>query len=377
MNREALKTPCFILDSDELRANYRAFSKALSRHFGSSELAYSVKTNSNPSLLKLLCEEGAAAEVVSATEYALAKGVGFKRLIYNGPVKEKENFLEALEEGALVNIDSHRELRWLKELPSGNTYRVGLRVNVSLDEDETFSRFGFDDVSLEEAIAYIGTLSGVEIGGIHLHRTSRSRSLEVYACIARRASEIIRKFSLNLDYIDIGGGFFGDFPGKPGYEDYVSVLAHGLPEGPRVIVEPGNALAASAFSFMASVVDVKTVDGEAVVVCDGSRNDVDPFFRKKDYFKSFPTVEASRPRLPRQTVVGFTCLENDRLFVLEDGPQLREGDRILFSNTGAYTMALSPLFIRYFPRVYVQEGEMYRLASDEWKPDSYLKAYGV
>ena len=374
-----MNTPCFVLDSDALKANYRAFSAALSAHFASAVLAYSVKTNANPSLLRLLCAEGAAAEVVSATEYRLAKGIGFRKLIYNGPVKEKESFLSAIREGAIVNIDSKRELGWLAELPAKGKYGVGIRVNVSLEEDETFSRFGFDGFELDGAIAYIGSLPNIEIKGIHLHRTSKSRSLDVYRSICSRASEIIRKYGLQPEYIDIGGGFYGDFPGKPGYEDYALVLEEGLGDykGATVIVEPGNALCASAFSFVSSVVDVKTVGDERVVVCDGSRNDVDPFFRKSDYFKSFPGVEEGRPSSGRQTVVGFTCLENDRLFVLEDGPELHEGDRIEFSNTGAYTMALSPLFIRYFPRVYVKEGDQYRLASDEWGADDYLKAYGL
>ena len=377
MNKEALHTPCFVLDSNELKANYRAFSEALSRHFPSHILAYSVKTNSNPFLLKVLLEEGAAAEVVSATEYALAGAMGFKRLIYNGPVKEKESFLAALEEGALVNIDSHQELSWLQDLPSGKNYGVGLRVNVSLEEDQTFSRFGFDGEELAGAITYIGRLPHVKLKGLHLHRTSKSRSLEVYRSISRQASELIQRYDLKLDYLDIGGGFFGDFPGKPTYEDYVSTLAENLSPHLTLVVEPGNALAASAFSFQTSVVDVKSINYERVVVCDGSRNDVDPFFRKTNYFKRLLTVEEGRPKVKRQTVVGATCLENDRLFVMEDGPELREGDRVEFCNVGAYTMALSPLFIRYFPRVYIREGEEYRLASEQWQAKDYLNAYGV
>ena len=379
MNVNELHTPCFILDANELRRLYRGFRDALQAHFAAAEVAYSVKTNSNPALLRVLLEEGATAEVVSDTEYELASALGFKRIVFNGPVKGKEHFLKALQEGQVVNIDSKRELAWLKELPSGTQASVGLRVNVSLPEDETFSRFGFGEEELKEAIACIQALPGVRLAGLHLHRTSKSRSLEVYSAIAAKAAKVLENYNLEPDYIDIGGGFFGAMPGKPSFEDYAAVLARELKAfpGARILVEPGNALCAGAFSFLSSVLDVKKLESETVVVCDGSRNDIDPFFRKTDYFKSFPTVEAGRPTLPSQTVVGGTCLENDRLFHLGNAPALKAGDRIAFANTGAYTMALSPLFIRYFPRVYVLENGEYRLASNEWNAQDYLNAYGV
>lgn len=379
MNFKDLQTPCFILDEGELRRLYRGFRDALGAHFAASEVAYSVKTNSNPALLKVLLEEGATAEVVSDTEYDLATSLGFKRIIFNGPAKGKEHFFKALRDGQVVNIDSGRELKWLQELSSDIQASVGLRVNVSLPEDETYSRFGFDQPDLACAIQHIGQLPNVKLVGLHLHRTSKSRSLEVYQAIAARAEWVIKTFGVQPEYIDIGGGYFGDMPGKPSFTDYAATLAEGLKDFPdaRIIVEPGNALCAGVFTFVSSVLDVKTIQGETVVVCDGSRNDIDPFFRKTDYFKNFPTVEPGTRFVRSQTVVGSTCLENDRLFHLENGPELHVGDRITFANTGAYTMALSPLFIRYFPRVYILAEGQYRLASEQWGAQDYLNAYGL
>ena len=187
MNSKDLRTPCFILDAAELRKLYRGFRDALKAHFAASEVAYSVKTNSNPALLRVLLEEGAAAEVVSDTEYDLACAMGFGHIVFNGPVKGKEHFLKALAAGHTVNIDSKRELQWLEELPAGTEAHVGLRVNVGLAEDETFSRFGFDAPELAHAIGQIHRIPGVRLAGLHLHRTSKTRSLEVYRAIAAKA----------------------------------------------------------------------------------------------------------------------------------------------------------------------------------------------
>ena len=134
MNPEDLRTPCFLLDADELKANYRDFADALGKHFRAPRVAYSVKTNAHPAVLSALREAGAAAEVVSDTEYRLARALGFRDIIFNGPVKGAACFREALESGCIVNIDSKRELDWLRELSVDGRYAVGLRVNVSLPE---------------------------------------------------------------------------------------------------------------------------------------------------------------------------------------------------------------------------------------------------
>lgn len=384
-------TPCFILDADRLRSNVDALRKGLAARFPSSVVAYSVKTNSSPAMLEVVRDCGCWAEVVSYTEYALALEMGFERshIVYNGPMKSRESFEDALNAGAVVNIDTKRELDWLAAMPQRQEpYRVGLRINLNLMEispddcrlGEDYSRFGFSEKDGEfgDALERLRAMPGVSLCGLHLHRTSLTRSLEVYRNIAAYAAGIISKYSLDLSYIDIGGGFFGDMPGKPSFRDYADAIASGL--GIRdvtVIVEPGNALAASAFSFRTSVIDAKTVSGVRLLVCDGSRNDVDPFFRKKDYFKTFLFDGSDRPLEPLQQVVGCTCLENDRLFTLAGSARLEPGDEMEFSSVGAYTMALSPLFIRYFPRVYVKSGGDLKLYSEEWNEKDYLKKNGI
>ena len=74
-----------------------------------------------------------------------------------------------------------------------------------------------------------------------------------------------------------------------------------------------------------------------------------------------------------QVVSGCTCLEYDRLFSLHQHPLLQAGDRILYKNVGAYTMCLSPLFIRYIPNVYAWNGNEYRLVREKWTVGEYMQ----
>ena len=175
---------------------------------------------------------------------------------------------------------------------------------------------------------------------------------------------------MKLDYLDVGGGYFGIFPNKPTYQEYSDAFcevltSHGL-QDLCVIVEPGNALVASCFAFLSEVIDVKHVEEKLwFATTDGSRNDLDPFFKKSGYLSEVLYAHET-PVVKEQIVSGCTCLEYDRMFTLTDKPILSVGDRIYYRNVGAYTMCLSPMFIRYIPNIYLKNKGDYTLVRERW-----------
>lgn len=383
-----LETPCYILDKVELERSIKGFQEALKKEFGNTIVGYSVKTNSLPYCVSYAYQLGCFAEVVSYDEYnlALACGIPVNRIIYNGPMKSKESFLEALTLGAIVNVETHRELMWLSELPKDGDYKVGVRLNVNIsrvspadaDGDDDNSRFGFSDQTDEfkKALSFLSKLSSVKLSGLHIHRTAHSRSIRFYKHSIQYACEVIKKYHLKLDYLDVGGGYFGIFPNKPTYQEYAlafkEVLERNQLEKLTVIIEPGNALVASCFSFLSEVIDVKHVEKDKwFVTTDGSRNDIDPFFRKSGYLTDI--VRNGKAEVVREQIIsGCTCLEYDRLFTLHETQLLQEGDRIVYKNVGAYTMCLSPLFIRYIPNVYMVDNGNYTLIREKWTEKEYI-----
>lgn len=383
-NKSDLSTPCFIFDEAEFERGVECFRQALANRFSNVCIGYSVKTNSLPYALRTAHRYGCRAEVVSHDEYRLARLCGFdpREIIYNGPMKSRETFVEAVTGGAVVNIETKCELVWLDDLPEGTVYNVGLRLNINVshvspddaDGPDDNSRFGFSDGSGEftAAVEFIASRPKLRLAGLHIHRTAHSRSPRFYERSVAYAASVIEKYGLRLDYLDVGGGYFGIFPNKPTFADYAEAIHRPLAKAGlgnlKIIVEPGNALTASAFSFVSEVIDVKRVDSRTrFVTTNGSRNDVDPFFHKTDYLKEILyRDDAQRPTELLQIVCGCTCLEYDRLFTLADSPRLDVGDRIVYNNVGAYTMTLSPQFIRLWPRVYAldTDGE-YRLVRRE------------
>lgn len=385
----SLQTPCFVLDVAELKRSIDGYRDALSSKFQKAIVGYSVKTNSTPYCMVKALAFGVYAEVVSYDEYELALSCGFPKnhIIYNGPMKSKATFIDAVESRAIVNIETKRELEWLKELDKSKQYKVGLRLNINIshvseedaDGDNDNSRFGFSDETSEfiDAVNYILQLPNVSLDGLHIHRTAHSRSIRFYENSVAYACDVIKKYKLKLNYIDVGGGYFGIFPNKPTYQQYsdafYNVLRKNGLEYLCLIVEPGNALVASCYTFVSEVIDHKEVEaGHWFITTDGSRNDIDPFFKKTGYLDEEIYNDESH-KVKCQTITGCTCLEYDRLFTLVDKPLLNIGDRIVYHNVGAYTMCLTPMFIRYIPNIYALEDGKCKLVREKWTVKEYIQ----
>ena len=383
-----IDTPCFVIDEEELKVNIRDLHKALNDTWGNYIIGYSCKTNSLPWVMNFVKNEGFYAEVVSDFEYKLAKKIGYtdKTIIFNGPNKGKEIFIQSLKNKCIVNIDSWREINWLQETDFTEDIKVGIRVNLNLEKEcpgetsvgEEGSRFGFslENGDLEKAINTLYSIKNVKISGIHLHHTAKTRSLNVYRVLSESACKVSELINYDLDYVDIGGGFFGGMPDKPSYFEYMSLISNILSNKfdsnkTKLIVEPGSAIIASPISFISEVVDVKDTFAKRIVTINGSRTNVDPLMMKSNYF--YEIMSDSKTTIKEQVICGYTCLEYDRLMKIENNKELKIGDKIKFNKVGAYSIALSPLFIEYFPKVYVKNENGYMCVRDRWDIDEYIQ----
>ena len=382
-----MKTPYYVIDQDALDANFHKLEAALSKYWPNSIIGYSYKTNSLGWVIQHFNRLGCYAEVVSEEEYELAKRIGIDRekLIYNGPVKTRETFLEAVQNGCIVNIDSQREIDWLDEIPYDRR-AVGVRINFDIEKlcpgqsqcPEEGGRFGFcyENGEFARVVALLRE-KNARIAGLHLHTSSKSRGLDIYRAIAEVACSVQQEFHFDLDYIDVGGGFFGGLPTKPQFEEYIALMTDILvkqfdKERTKLILEPGMAVIGAPVSYVTTVLDVKDNQYNRLVVTDGSRTSIDPLMTKSSYFHSYKR-SGERNTIPRQIICGFTCMEHDRLFEAINEPELLPGDQIVYHKVGAYTMCLTPLFIKYFPDVYVQRNGVLKKVREAWTPEDYLR----
>lgn len=431
---ESIQTPYFVIDEPILQRYYDMLAGSLAANWNNYLVGYSFKTNSLPWLVSYMKQQGALAEVVSEDEYSLARYMGYadNEIIYNGPYKSEQSFRAVLLAGGFVNLDSMQEVRWLADLAaefSGQTFRTGIRANFNLEKmcpgettmGEVSGRFGFcyETGKFAAALNALRQIPNVSVSGLHLHSSSKSRSVNVFRSIARMACQLQEEFHLDLSYVDLGGGYCGGMEGRPEYPDYFPAVAEELrrnftPDQTKLIVEPGISMISKCTTFVTNVFDTRDIKGTRYVMTDGSRFNIDPTMIKSshlfhvhyaddrpvtsDHASSYAINSADsdhtnsatdglvspdnadntnshgcRPVLEHQVVSGFSCMEVDRIFTHENQPELIPGDRIVYENVGGYTMSLNPLFIQYFPAVYVRNGDSMRMVRKKWTPEEYVQ----
>ena len=399
---ERIPTPYFLLDEPILQRYFDMLTGALKENWPNYRIGYSFKTNSLPWLVNFYKKQGAYAEVVSRDEYGLAKYLGFQdsEIVYNGPYKDEQSFRDVVLAGGYVNVDSKWELEWLTKLSGEleeekaeekekvSEIHVGIRVNFNLEQmcpgettmGETSGRFGFsyENGEFAKALSYVRALPHVKVTGLHLHSSSKSRSVQIFRSIAQMACRMKKEFDLTLSYVDIGGGYCGGMEGRPEYPDYFPAIAEELhrefdPEQTQLVVEPGISLISKGSFFVTSVIDVRDIRDTRYLITDGSRFNIDATMIKSSYLYHTKLQNPSAPVMERQEITGYTCMECDRLFTMENLPELQTGDQIIYENVGGYTISLNPLFIQYFPAVYVRNGEQMTEVRKKWTAKEYVQ----
>lgn len=370
----------YILNVQQLRGNYCKISNAFTSRYSNFVLGYSYKTNYLPYLCKKLEELGAYAEVVSRLEYDLAMklGVNPRKIIFNGPLKSKSDIQYAINNGSKVNLDSFYEIEYVKDYclkHPNEQVKIGLRVNFDLSEDgesplvEAYpiSRFGIcvENGDLRLAIESLIRLDNLTISGLHGHFSTGTRRVETFEKITRTLCMLAKDYDLQeLEYIDIGGGIFGEVPESliknvPSFEDYAdaicSIMNEQFPdEGrkPALILEPGISMTANTFVFAAKAVSTKKIRDTNFVLADGSVHNIKPTMHKKNLpMKILKHPERKEAMIGTYHITGYTCLEKDYLASDYYGEIPEAGDFILFENVGAYTIVFSPSFIKEKPAI--------------------------
>lgn len=372
-------TPFYILNPDKYRHNINGFVNAFKRKYDKVIAGYSFKTNYVPALCKIAKDEGCYAEVVSEMEYALAQKIGFKNIIFNGPIKRPAILKQALEDGAIINLDSEYEVDFVCQYKQENPdkdVKVGMRININLTDENgnstiqcglRFGRFGFPDDIIGKNIERLRK-EGIKIISLHGHTSTSDRAVLNYKIITQHMLAVCEKYQLDdLMYFDIGGGYFGaapegmDLTGRPKYEDYADcVLGEALSndwfnkQQPTIVIEPGSSVVSNVFTYYTKVYQNKKVGKVNFVMVDGTVFDVKPTMHSNNL-----PHEVYRANDNKETnvcdVVGSTCMEKDVMLKEVTMPKMEAGDYIQFRGVGAYTICMTPTFINYLEPILMQE----------------------
>ena len=60
-------------------------------------------------------------------------------------------------------------------------------------------------------------------------------------------------------------------------------------------------------------------------------------------------------------------------YIEKNNCELKVGDKIIYEKVGAYTMCLTPLFIKYFPDVYIYDNNNIEQVRKKWSANEYIQ----
>lgn len=356
----------YLLDSVKFKKNYIELQKEFSKIYPKFNIAYSYKTNYIPKLCSIVESLGGYAEVVSDMELELALRIGVKpeKIIWNGPYKNLEKVQDFLLKGGTVNLDSEYEITTIKKIASkysNDIINVGIRCNFDIG-DNVISRFGFDIESklFNEVIDLFLEFENINLKSIQCHFATRT--LETWKPRVIGMLNILEKFNIKPDCIDLGGGLFGkmdkmlqeqfDTP-IPTYEDYAKEVGNVFSNYfknknymPYLLIEPGTAIVGDCMQFITKVINIKNVKGKYIATLLGSIYNINPTLNKKNPPLTLITSDENKSFYYYRNLDfgGFTCIESDYLYKGYNG-KLRNEDFIIFSNIGSYSVVLKPPFI--------------------------------
>lgn len=397
---------CFYLyHSDRFKSNLNNIYDAFSSYFSSVVVGYSFKTNYLPALIKDAKSLGCRAEVVSKMEYDIAKALGFSgnEIIFNGPIKKYQDFVLALKDKSIINIDSLYELEYLEryrnENPKG-AIEIGLRINIDLKTEDGISkvqcglrssRFGLN----KELLIFVKDFCqkhSISIVSIHGHTSSMDRAVGNYKIISHQLLEVCEELDLTeLKFFDLGGGFFGaspeglDISDRPTYTDYAKSVAEVLLNNdwfikinPTVVIEPGASVSSNVMEFCTRIYQIKVFGDKKFLCVDGSIYNVKPtLYSGNPFYKLVSQNRKKKEYVDLYDVVGSTCMEKDVILSSAEFNEPESGDFICFRGLGAYCIVLTPNFINYLPPIYKIENNNISSIRRQQSCDDVLNIYIV
>ncbi|MHC1567294.1 MAG: diaminopimelate decarboxylase [Candidatus Syntropharchaeia archaeon] len=351
---EKYGTPLYVSDERRIRENFREFRRA----FPDADIYFAVKANGNVTILRILAQEGAGADVFSDGELYLAlfAGIPKEKILFNGNSKRDDELRMAVETGVRISVDSMDELRALSRI--GKEVEIAFRVNPDVSPSThpkistglRESKFGIPWNEVTSAYAEAANLENVIPVGIHCHIGSQILDLDVFSEATERMMDLVEEvlsIGIELEFVDLGGGLgipYREEEEKRTPEDLAEAILpiferrrKSMGISPRLILEPGRYIVANSTILLSRV---NTVKKHFVGIDAGFNLLVRPVMYDAYHRVAVANKMDKEPK-KRYTIVGPICESGDIIARDRMLPEIEKGDLIAIFDTGAYGFSMS------------------------------------
>ena len=363
-------TPLYLYSATTIKSRYKEFERAFAKR--SHTVCYSVKANSNLSILKLLASMGSGFDVVSGGELervARASKAAVKKVVFSGVGKTADEMDAALKAGILMfNLESEAELHLLAERAAKlrKTARVAFRVNPNV-KAETHPyistglrehKFGVPIDEARELYSLAAQQRYLEPAGVSVHIGSQITDVTPFGETMQRVVALVRQLlsdGLDIRYVDAGGGLGISYHEnsnetlRASIDGYAKALIEQLKDTDlHLLLEPGRSIIAPAGALIAKALYAKQNGRKKFLIVDAAMNDL----LRPSLYGAYHEIVAvdgdERKKLEIDglsagvaDVVGPVCETGDFFARDREMPAVNAGELVAILDTGAYGMSLS------------------------------------
>lgn len=349
-------TPLYVYNEKILRERMHRMAHLIS--YPGFTANYSIKTNSNLSILKLALEEGLNADAMSPGEIFFLLKAGFppERIFYVSNNVSAEELQFAIDRGVTVSLDSLSQLELFGKINRGGRCAVRLNPGVGAGHHEKVvtagkkTKFAIAEADIPE-IRRIAAEYSLRIIGVNQHIGSLFMDGSPFIQAVRHFLELALQFE-DLEFVDFGGGFGipyhklageAEFDLKSFGDELESVVEEWSQKYGRKVVfksEPGRYIAAEGGVILGTVHARKKNSGITYIGTDVGMN----VLVRPSMYDSWHDIELyrdgewidDRTGLEKVTVVGNICESGDILAKDRELPVVRENDILCVLDAGAY-----------------------------------------
>lgn len=380
-------TPVYVYSRKKILSNLHNLQEAFSSASAGLEvrIAYAMKANPHPGILKTLYKKWCWIDAVSPTEVETALKAGFpeSRIMFTGTSLSSEDFERVLKyPGVTVNIDACEQIELLagarRKLRRKMPVRVSVRWNPGLgrgfssktvtagerSSDGTPIKFGVEDSRVLETFNKLKQL-GFQPVGLHQHLGS-GWTEEDFPVAIRAVDRMIKKArelkqaGFELEFLDFGGGFGPKYRADQRLFPLAEYAAYILDkvENSRlgikaIMVEPGKYLVAEAGVLLMKVEYVKkSYRNLFACVNAGTYNTVPrPAIYEEAYHEIVNASCVNGQQKAKITVAGHLCETGDVFGTERLMPLPERGHILAVLMAGAYCRSMASHFnLRPIPR---------------------------
>jgi diaminopimelate decarboxylase len=393
-------TPLYLVDEDTLHAKARELHRAYSGFKGPVKVAYSIKANFSPAVIRAFAKDGLTFDLTSLGELHFIRQCNAdpENVIYTSVTEEPEEYVEVLRSGVRrVVVSSHKGMMNLAYAAGKVGVRplAMIRINPEVATDAKVrasyrnGKFGvpFNGGTIDSAAKMVKHMLSSDLlkfEGFHFHLGSQITDFSCYTHALDKMDAFMTKMkkenpSFQVNTFDIGGGtpvFYNDPVPTPAemaknHLERLNRLAdnHGVF---TLMIESGRFLVAESSILVSGIVNTKEYNEHKIVIVDaGYHILLDAALLKQEYPQEVIPVVDSKDQTtsltaPKNTHLAGRLCDTYDVFPLSKASDMsgsEVGNYVSFYNVGAYSVVFNmPFHCQTKPPIVMKDSDgKYRL----------------